>query len=437
MFNAVYNIVLILTSPLWLIYLLWRIVVRGKSREGWGQRLGGLPVSPQGRRVIWVHAVSVGEVMAALPLLQAIRERLPHYHLLLTTLTPTGNATARQQLGKLVDAVGYLPIDLPFAVGRALRRVRPDALIVMETELWPNLLTMAYRRGVRTLIANGRISDRSLPTYRRFRWFFARVLRCLDAICVQSEEDARRFCAIGAPPDRVHVVGNTKFDQAAVGAQDIQADALRRDLGLPEDAPVLVIGSSRAPEEELIIATAYRNLREDFPNLCIVWAPRHVERAEAIVELLQQQGFRPWRRTQGTPDTAQQQIVLDTFGELGKVYAVCDVAIIGGSFVPLGGQNLLQPLAHGKPVVHGPYMNNFRDVAALAKEAGVAWVAQDAEELARRVAELLENEPLREAVARRAQALVREQQGASLRILDILSALLELAGAEGDRPGYQ
>jgi 3-deoxy-D-manno-octulosonic-acid transferase len=235
----------------------------------------------------------------------------------------------------------------------------------------------------------------------------------------------------------VHVVGNTKFDQAAVGAQDVQADMLRRDLGLPEGAPVLVIGSSRAPEEEVIIANAYRTLRERFPNLCIVWAPRHVERAEAIVELLQQQGFRPWRRTQGTPDTAQQQIVLDTFGDLGKVYAVCDVAIIGGSFVPLGGQNLLQPLAHGKPVVHGPYMNNFRDVAALAKEARVAWVTQDAGELAQRVAELLENAPLREEVAQRAQALVREQQGASQRILDILSALLELAGAEGTRPDCQ
>lgn len=432
MFSVAYNLFLILTSPLWLMYLLWRIVVRGKSREGWGQRLGGLPVSPQGRRVIWVHAVSVGEVMAALPLLQAIRERFPQYYLLLTTLTPTGNATARQQLGKLADAVGYLPIDLPFAIGRALRRIRPDALIIMETELWPNLLMTAYRRGVRTLIANGRLSDRSLPTYRRFRWFFTQVLRCVDAICVQSDEDARRFCSIGAPPDRVHVAGNTKFDQAAVGAQDVDASVLRQDLGLPEGAPVLVIGSSRAPEEEAIIATAYRRLRERFPNLCIVWAPRHVERADAIVELLQQEGFRPWRRTQGTPDTPQEQIVLDTFGELGKVYAVCDVAIIGGSFVPLGGQNLLQPLAHGKPVVHGPYMNNFRDVAALAKEAGVAWVAQDAGELVQRVADLLENEPLREEVARRAQALVREQQGASLRILDILGGLLDTATVSGN-----
>lgn len=432
MFSVTYNLFLILTSPLWLMYLLWRIVVRGKSREGWAQRLGGLPVSPQGRRVIWVHAVSVGEVMAALPLLQAIRERFPQYYLLLTTLTPTGNATARQQLGKLVDAVGYLPIDLPFAIGRALRRVRPDALIIMETELWPNLLMTAYRRGVRTLIANGRLSDRSLPTYRRFRWFFTQVLRCIDAICVQSEEDARRFCSIGAPPDRVHVAGNTKFDQAAVGAQDVDASALRQDLGLPDGAPVLVIGSSRAPEEEAVIATAYRRLRERFPHLCIVWAPRHVERADAIVELLQQEGFRPWRRTQGTPDTPQEQIVLDTFGELGKVYAVCDVAIIGGSFVPLGGQNLLQPLAHGKPVVHGPCMNNFRDVAALAKEAGVAWVAQDAGELVQRVTDLLENEPLREEVARRAQALVREQQGASLRISDILGGLLDTATVPGN-----
>jgi len=425
MFTVVYNLFLLVTSPLWLMYLLWRVVVRGKSREGWSQRLGGLPVSPQGRRVIWVHAVSVGEVIAALPLLQALREELPNHHLLLTTLTPTGNATARQHLGKLIDAVSYLPIDLPFAVQRALRRVHPDALIVMETELWPNLLMMAYRRGARTFIANGRLSDRSFPTYKRFRWLFAQVLRCVDAICVQSEEDAKRFCAIGAPPDRVQVVGNTKFDQAVVGAQDVDADRLRRDLGLPPNAPVLVVGSSRAPEEEGMIATAYHRLRERFPNLCIVWAPRHVERAEAVADALKEKGFRPWLRTQGTPDVPQEQIVLDTFGELGKVYAVGDVAIIGGSFVPLGGQNLLQPLAHGKPVVHGPYMHNFRDVAALARQAGVAWAANSVEDLMRHVSRLLEDGHLRAEVARRARALVTEQQGASRRIAEMVKALVE------------
>ncbi|GIV15203.1 MAG: 3-deoxy-D-manno-octulosonic acid transferase [Armatimonadota bacterium] len=425
MFSVVYNLFLILTSPLWLMYLLWRIVVRGKSREGWAQRLGGLPLPPQGRKTIWVHAVSVGEVIAALPLLQALRAEFPEHHLLLTTLTPTGNATARQHLGKLVDAVGYLPVDLPFAVGRALRRVRPDALIVMETELWPNLLMMAYHQGTRTLIANGRLSDRSLPTYRRFRWFFAQVLRCVDAICAQSEEDAKRFCSIGAPPDRVHIMGNTKFDQAAVGAQEVDADSLRRELGLPHDAPVLVIGSSRAPEEENLIASAYHRLRERFPNLCIVWAPRHVERADAVVEALKAKGFQPWLRTQGTPDTPKEQIVLDTFGELGRVYAVGDVAIIGGSFVPLGGQNLLQPLAHGKPVVHGPYMHNFRDVAALAQQASVAWTAHNMEELVQHVSRLLGDERLRAEVARRAKALVTEQQGASRRIIEMMKAMVE------------
>ena len=423
---VLYNLLLVLTAPLWLAYLGWRIVVRGKSREGWSHRLGGLPKPPTGRRVLWVHAVSVGEVIAALPLLQVLRERFPKHHLLLTTLTPTGNATARQQLGKLVDAVGYLPIDLPLAVGRALRRTRPDALIVMETELWPNLLTMAYRQGVRTLIANARLSDRSLPSYRRFRWFFTQVLRCVDAVCAQSEEDARRFCAIGAPPDRVHVLGNTKFDQAAVSAQEVDADALRRDLGLPPGAPVLVIGSSRAPEEEQTIAQAYQRLRERFPNLCIVWAPRHVERAEAVVQVLQESGFRPWRRTQGTPPQPQEQIVLDTFGELGRVYAVADVAVIGGSFVPLGGQNLLQPLAHGKPVVHGAYMHNFRDVVVLAHQAGVAWRAQDADELVHQVTRLLEDARLREETSRRAQSLVQQQQGASMRIVGLLEGLLEM-----------
>lgn len=424
MFLWVYNLFLLLTSPLWLTYLAWRIVVRGKSREGWSQRLGALPRSPQGRRVVWVHAVSVGEVIAALPLLQTMRGELPQCYLLLTTLTPTGNATARQQVGKLVDAVAYLPIDLPFAVARALRRVRPEVLVVMETELWPNLLMMASRHGARVVVANGRLSDRSFPTYLRFRPFFSRVLRRVDAICAQSEEDARRFCAIGAPPERVRVTGNTKFDQAAVGAQEVDAAALRRDLGLPEGDPVIVIGSSRAPEEERLIARAYRQLRERFPDLCLVWAPRHVERAEAVVQVLREQGFEPWLRTRGTPPVPQEQIVLDTFGELGKVYAVGDVAIIGGSFVPLGGQNLLQPLAHGKPVVHGPYMHNFRDVAALAQQAGVAWTARSAEETVQQVSRLLEDERLRAEVARQAQALVSQQQGASQRVTSLLQSLI-------------
>ncbi|MDW8103371.1 MAG: 3-deoxy-D-manno-octulosonic acid transferase [Armatimonadota bacterium] len=424
MFLFLYNFFILVTLPLWLGYLLWRIVVRGKSREGWSQRLGGLPPSPQGRRVIWVHAVSVGEVVAALPLLQALRREIPHVYLLLTTLTPTGNATARQQEGSLVDAVAYLPVDLPFAVGRALRRVRPELLIVMETELWPNLLVMASRYGARVVVANARLSDKSFPTYRRFRLFFAPVLHQVVAICAQSEEDARRFRAIGAPPERVQVTGNTKFDQAAVSAQEVDATALRHDLGLPADAPVLVIGSSRAPEEEQLIASAYRLLRERFPNLCLVWAPRHVERAEAVVQTLQGQGFAPWLRTQGTPPTPQEQIVLDTFGELGKVYAVGDVAIIGGSFVPLGGQNLLQPLAHGKPVVHGPYMHNFRDVAALAQQAGVAWTASSVEEVVQHVSRLLADAQLLAEVARRAKALVCQQQGASQRITELVKALL-------------
>ncbi len=425
MFYVFYNLFLAVSTPFLLAYLLWRILVRGKSREGWSQRLGNLPTAPAGRRVIWVHAVSVGEVVAALPLLQAIREQLPQHFLLLTTLTPTGNATARQQVGKLVDAVGYLPVDLPFAVKRALNRIRPEALIIMETEIWPNLLMIAYRQGVKTIIANGRISDNSLPRYRRFGWFFRRVLRCVDAICAQSQEDAKRFFAIGAPPDRVHVTGNTKFDQAVVGAQEVDAAALRHEIGLPPGAPVLVIGSSRAPEEEQIIATAYRRLRQQFPTLCIIWAPRHVERAEAVAEALRQHGFQPWFRTKGTPPEPQQQIVLDTFGELGKVYAVGDVAIIGGSFVSLGGQNLLQPLAHGKAVVHGPHMQNFRDVAAMARQAAVAWTATSVDDLVQQVSRLLAESRLREEVAHRARALVEEQQGASQRIVEMVRSLLD------------
>lgn len=424
MFYLLYNLFLVLTSPLLLVYLIWRIAVRGKSRHGWRHRLGRLPVSPYGRKVVWVHAVSVGEVIAAIPLLQALREAFPQYHLLLTTLTPTGNATARQQIGKLVDAVGYLPIDFPITVQTALERVRPEVLIIMETELWPNLLITAYRRGVKTIIANGRLSDRSLPAYRRFRWFFSRVLRHVDAICTQSEEDARRFCLIGALPDRVHITGNTKFDQAASGAQEVDVDALRQDLGIPAGAPVLVVGSTRAPEEERLIAEAYRRLREEFPNLCIVWAPRHVEKAEAVAEVLRQEGFHPWFRTQGTPNIAQEQIVLDTFGELGKVYAVGDIAVIGGSFVPLGGQNLLQPLAHGKPVIHGPHMQNFRDVAGMARQAGVAWTASNSSELVQYASRLLRDVHLREEVARRARMLIAEQQGASHRTVELVKMLL-------------
>lgn len=419
MIRLVYNLFLLLTAPLWLSYVAGRIVA-GSWRDRWLERFGfvSLP-APGDKPRLWIHCVSVGETLAAQPVVKLLREALPHYELVFSTTTPTGQQTARSALRDSVDYFIYFPLDLPFAVRRVLRRVQPRMLVLFETELWLNLLTEQKRRGGRVLVLNGRISDRTARRAPKSRPIYTAMLRCVDFICAQSPTDAARFIALGASPSRIEVCGNTKFDQA-LGALDRTPDEWRRILSLPDHAPVIVVGSTRTPEEEQLIVEAYLQVRQSLPETALVLAPRHLERVDEVERLMQAHGLHPYRRsTLPLPEGEYAQVVIvDTFGELASLYSVADVTVVGGAFAPLGGQNLFQPLAHGKPVFFGPHTHNFRDIAQLAKREGVGFEVQTAQQLAEGLLRLLRDPKLRQQISEQASALIRKHQGASQRCVE-------------------
>ncbi|MCS7208177.1 MAG: 3-deoxy-D-manno-octulosonic acid transferase [Fimbriimonadales bacterium] len=421
-----YNLLLLISAPLWGSYVVARIVA-GSWRNRWRERFGFVPIPPPATKPrLWIHCVSVGETLAAQPVVKLLRRELPEYELVFSTTTPTGQQTAQSALRDDVDYFIYFPLDLPFAVRRVLRRVQPRLLILFESELWLNLLAEQRHRGGRVLILNGRISDRTAQRAPKSRSVYAYMLRCVDFICAQSPTDAARFMALGASPARIEVCGNTKFDQA-LGALDRSASEWRATLSLPTHAPVIVVGSTRTADEEHLIANAYQQVLRSLPETCLVLAPRHLERVAEVERLLQARGLQTYRRSQLPLADGQhaQVVIVDTFGELASLYSVADVAVVGGAFAPLGGQNLFQPLAHGKPVFFGPHTHNFRDIAQLARAAGVGFEVQTATELAEGILRLLHEPKLREQIARQASELVQRHQGAAQRCMEQVKKWLD------------
>ena len=402
-----------------------KLVTTPKYRAGLAQRLGFLPASELkglvGREPYWIHAVSVGEVLAAVPLARAIKEREPDRPLLVTTVTATGQRTAREHLGGTADAVCYFPLDLPWVVRRVAGRIRPRLFVIMETEIWPNWIRHLHGRGTAVALVNGRISDRSYRGYRRIRFFLRRVLPMVDLFAMQGEEDARRVIALGAPPGRVHVTGSIKFDRDPRPMAEGERRGLRRSLGLPEQGPLLVAGSTHAGEEEAVLR-AYVRLRARFPDLAMVVAPRHPERGGEVAALLQGAGVAWHRRTR--PQGRRPVLLLDTVGELSGVYAAADVAFVGGSLVPAGGHNILEPAAHGVPVLFGPHMENFAEIRRVVLERGGGAQVRDREDLARRLEGLLDRPDRRRAMGEAGMALIRENRGALRRTVELLEALL-------------
>ncbi len=360
---------------------------------------------------VWIHAVSVGEVHAALPLITAIRQRLPAVRILVTTITDTGQAVARQKLAEDIS-VAYLPFDLGFLFRRAFRALRPMIFIIMETELWPNLLWTAQKELLPVALLNGRISAKSAGGYRRVSFFMRRVLHTFSAFGMQTETDAGRIIAIGAEPGKVTVTGNFKFDISLPEADLPWASGMR--------GPVIVAGSTHAGEEGLILS-AFTALRDDFPALKLIIAPRHPERFEETDALLRSSGL-PYRRrsalTQGEAMPDHAVILLDTVGELASVYRLADIAVIGKSFLGAGGQNPLEAAYWGKAIVCGPHMENFPFMRDFL-EAGAA-VQTDAPRLAETLAALLRSPEKAKETGIRAREFVRKNTGAVERSISII-----------------
>jgi len=414
-------------------------VLRHKYRRSLPERLGRVatwtgPVPP-----IWLHAVSVGEVMAATPLALELASRRPDLPLLVSTVTDTGRAVAEQRLP--ARQYVFFPLDFGWAVRPALDRLRPRAVLLTETEIWPNFIRACGMRGIPVVLINGRISPRSFSRYRRVRPLFARVLQGIGLFCMQTSQDAARILELGAPEDRVHVVGNLKFDLAMAGHTG-EGLAVRTMLGLPNARPVLVAGSTHRGEEESVLK-AFQAARRAAADLVLLLAPRHPERLAEVEGLLAQAGLQWVRRSRlpappapacATADRSRQAglpveelppvILLDTMGELAKLYAAGTIVYVGGSLVPIGGHNVLEAAAYARPVLFGPHMGNFAEMARLFLEQGAGLQVRDATELGEQIVRLFA-EP---AVARRmgevGRRIVDTHRGASRRTVDLLETVL-------------
>lgn len=407
-----------------------------KPRLGGAQCFAAVPqIPPEGS--LWLHAVSVGEVHAVRPLAQALSATVP-LPLIISTITPSGQATARKNLGAFAHPL-YFPVDLPAVCRRYFRVLRPRLVLLAETEIWPNFILTARRLGIPVVVVNGRISDRSFARYRRLRSLFVPVFSRLDRVCAQSRIDQERFVELGVPAAAVHRVGNLKFDYvpAPEPRHRVLNEQVRSLLRQGEGSLILLAGSTK-PGEEAILLRIFRHLREAVPLLRLILAPRHPHRTDEICRLVAAAGFSAFRRSmldQGAPAEPPDVLILDTIGELAHLYAVADVVFIGGSLVPEGGQNIIEPAAYGKPVLFGPHMHNFREVAAAFVEQYAAVQVAGAEELEERLRALLADPHARQWLGRNARQVIRRNQGALERTLRMLRPYLGLDAPAHSRGG--
>lgn len=417
--RALYSAALFIALPVTLVYLLWRSRRQPEYRLHWSERLGRFQPRSNGQPLIWIHAVSVGETRAAQPLVNALRKRYPDHQLLFTHMTPTGRETARELYPQALRS--YLPYDFPFAVRRFLDAYRPAIGIIMETELWPNLIAAARQREIPVVLVNARMSEKSARGYRRLAGLTRDALGDLTAIGAQSEHDREALTALGAPA--VTVTGNLKFDVTLPENTDAQAQALRALIG---HRPSWVAASTREGEEDLLLDA----LALTGSDSLLVLVPRHPQRFDEVAQLLARRGVNYQRRSANQAVDARAEVLLgDSMGELHRYYGATDVAFIGGSLKPFGGQNLIEACALGKPVLLGPYTFNFAAAAQLAIDCGAAIRVKDARALAIEVKRLLAAPDER---ARRGQAALefaRAHRGATTKTMAMIEAALDAAAA--------
>ncbi len=407
-------------------WLYWRLRSRGYGasfRPRLGLQVPDLPQSVQQPRV-WLHGVSVGEIAGAAPLVRELQHCCPQADLVFSTSTETGQAVARRLFGP-IGPVFYYPVDTPWAVRRLLRHVRPALFVCLETEIWPNFLLTAKAQGVRLALVNGRLSDRSFRNYLRIKQQLSYILDLFSVVATGSAEDSRRFICLGADPARVVCTGNTKFDRWPDAASQEQAHSFRQRLALA-DQPVFLAASTHPGEDEIVLA-AYQDLRRHYPALLLLLAPRHPERAGAVGQLAAAAGL-AWERWQPLKaETRSRQapvVIIDTVGDLFSLYEVADLVFVGGSLVPRGGQNILEPAVWGKVPLFGPHLENFRAAQRLLADAGAGLQIQDAASLAAQGRRLLADPAERQRLGERGRLAVQQHRGAARRQAELLAPLL-------------
>lgn len=423
-YSALLAVWLLVSLPYWLV----QMMRHGKYRAGLRERLGKVPTRlgrQPAQATIWIHAVSVGEVLAVSGLIDEMRRRFPQRRVVVSTTTETGQQLARKRFGE--ENVFYFPLDFAFAIRPYLETLRPQLIVIAETEFWPNFLRQAHHSGARIAVVNARISDRSWPGYRRMRWLLTRVLRQVDLFLAQTDLDRGRLAEIGAPAERIQVGGNLKFDVAPAAPPPI-ISSLRKGFEQGGAGPVIVCGSTVDDEEPLLLR-AFENVLASHPRAVMVLAPRHPERFAEVARFLEQLGMRFWRRSLWNGDPISGGVLLiDTIGELAAVYALADIAFVGGSLVPRGGHNIIEPAQHGVPIIVGSHTENFRDIVGLFESRRAVRVVGPAE-LPLVFMELISNEAQRKALGQRAAETLREQRGATDRTVAALARLLDDAHA--------
>lgn len=424
LYSLALAIVLLVSVPYWT----YQMLRHGKYRRGFAERIGRIPTrlgTFANTRVIWIHAVSVGEVLAISGLVEQMRRSLPKYRIVVSTTTDTGQDLARKRFGE--GNTFYFPMDFACAIRPYLRMLRPELVVLAETEFWPNFLRLVHESGARIAVVNARISDRSWPRYQRYTWALRKMLAHVDSFLAQTQQDRARLQSIGADPPRVEVTGNLKFDVSLPPPPPIVED-LRKSLAVEGAGPVLVCGST-VEDEEAPLLKAFENLRVSHPRAVMILAPRHPERFGTVAALLQEMGILSRRRSswRGEP-LAGGVFLVDTIGELASLYGLADIAFVGGSLVPRGGHNIIEPAQHGVAIVTGSHTENFRDIVGLFQSRNAVRIVTLAE-LPLTLMHLLAQDAERISLGQRAKATIESQTGATSRTLEALESLL----AEGSQ----
>jgi 3-deoxy-D-manno-octulosonic-acid transferase len=424
-----YDLILLISAFFLIPFYLIRGVRHGKVRRGIRERLGFfLPerLAPlRGRRVFWIHAVSVGETRAAISLLKGLRKTYPEAALVLSNVTETGHAIANEI--KELDLCLFFPFDLSLVVKRVLRQVRPDLVIIVETEIWPNFVRISHESGIPILLVNGRISDRSFPRYRLAQPLLKPLLQRFSAFCMQTELDAERIRLMGAPEEKVEVTRNLKFDMQTTSPDRTAVTALKDSYRIPPGVAVWVAGSTHAGEEEIVI-DVYRQLVTEGENLILILVPRHPERCRAVGDLLASRGlpFVPRSEIDSSRDPLRAGDVLlgDTLGEMLKFYAAADVVFVGGSLTNIGGHNILEACLLKKPVLFGPHMHNFKEISRLVAEVRGGIAVADGKDLLGSLRRLIANREMRRTMGEAGYELLQRNSGATAQTLSVIRRVL-------------
>ncbi|MCB1736064.1 MAG: lipid IV(A) 3-deoxy-D-manno-octulosonic acid transferase [Gammaproteobacteria bacterium] len=419
--RKLYTAVLYAALPLVLLRLIWRGVKARSYLYRWGERFGRFTSPALPARPIWVHAVSVGESVAAAPLIEGLLQQYPGVPVVVTTTTPTGSERIQALFGDRVFHV-YAPYDLPFAVNGFLGRTHPRLLLLMETEIWPNLIAACHTRRISVVLANARMSERSAKGYRRLGELTGRTLREIDLIAAQTEADRQRFIGLGADRHRVEVTGSIKFDTRIPASLREQGEVLRRYLGTGR--PVWIAASTHDGEDELVL-DAFDQVRARIPDSLLVLVPRHPERFQRVAGLCRRRDLVTVLRSEGAPVEPDCAVYLgDTMGELTLLYAAADLAFVGGSLVPTGGHNVLEPAALGLPVLVGPHTFNFAEIVSMLLVHDAAREITDSDQLAERVIELLQDANLRHVLGENGRELIERNRGALERLKERIESLM-------------